>query len=352
MGAASYRVDPGIRTSLSRPIELQRAPPREPGWQQQLRDAVRDVAELERLLDLPENSLAPRRKPDAAFPLLVPRAFVARMRQRDPFDPLLCQVLPTPAEDDASDGYSNDPLDEFRLAEQGSISKYPGRALLITTGACPVHCRYCFRREFPYVSQTAARDNWQPALAAIAATPGIREVILSGGDPLSLSNGRLRKLIGRIESLPGIQTVRIHTRFPIVLPARVDDELIDILGSTPLNTVVVVHANHPAEIDATVERAAAALKSCTGLLLNQSVLLRGINDAVETLIQLSERLQKAGIAPYYLHLLDRVSGAAHFDVDAATATDLIVAMRQQMPGYLVPALVRDQAGELSKTPIG
>jgi len=351
MGAASYRVDPGIRTSLSIPIESKRAPAREPGWQQQLRDAVRDVAELERLLELPAGSLARGREAGAAFPLLVPRAFVARMRKGDPFDPLLRQVLPTPAEDDRTEGFSHDPLGEFRLAEQGSISKYPGRTLLVTTAACPVHCRYCFRREFPYANQTASRDDWQPAIDTIKATPGVKEVILSGGDPLSLSNGRLRELIGRIESLPAIQTVRIHTRFPIVLPARIDDELIDILGSTRLNTVVVVHANHAAEIDASVELAAGALKRSTGLLLNQSVLLRGINDSVEALIRLSESLQRAGIAPYYLHLLDRVSGAAHFDIDRATATALIVAMRRQVPGYLVPTLVRDQAGELSKTPI-
>jgi EF-P beta-lysylation protein EpmB len=352
MGAASYRVDSENRINLSIPIELKSARARQPGWQQQLRDAVREVAELERLLELPVDSLAPRRVRGEAFPLLVPRAFVARMRKGDPFDPLLRQVLPTPAEDERTEGFSDDPLGELRLAEHGSISKYPGRALLIATGACPVHCRYCFRREFPYTHQTASRDNWLPALATIKGIPGIREVILSGGDPLSLSNGRLRELIGRIESIPAIQTLRIHTRFPIVLPARIDAELIRILGSTRLNTVVVVHANHPAEIDATVERAAGALKICTGMLLNQSVLLRGINDDVETLIRLSECLQGAGIAPYYLHLLDRVSGASHFEVDAATARALIVAMRRQVPGYLVPTLVRDQAGELSKTPIG
>jgi EF-P beta-lysylation protein EpmB len=273
------------------------------------------------------------------------------MRKGDPSDPLLRQVLPAAAEDDRATGFSGDPLDEFRLTEHGSISKYPGRALLITTGACPVHCRYCFRREFPYAEQTASRDNWRPALAAIRNRPGIREIILSGGDPLSLSNRRLRELIAAIEATPGIQTVRIHTRYPIVLPARVDDELIGILGSTRLNTVVVVHANHPSEIDTAVKRAAGALKRCTGLLLNQSVLLRGINDGVDTLIRLSEQLQSAGIAPYYLHLLDRVRGAAHFEVDEAKARALIVAMRRQVPGYLLPTLVRDQAGELSKTPL-
>ena len=317
-----------------------------------MKEAVRDIGELERLLELPKESLAGATGRLAAFPLLVPREFIARMNKRDPFDPLLRQVLPTAAEHTDAQGYSHDPLSEFPLAHHGSISKYPGRVLLITTGACPVHCRYCFRREFPYPGQTASRDDWQPALESIRRTPAVREVILSGGDPLSISNERLSALVAGIESLPKIESLRIHTRFPIVLPARVDDGLIEILDSTRLNTVVVVHANHPAEIDDSVKAATSALKRATNYLLNQSVLLRGINDNVETLIQLSERLQDASIVPYYLHLLDRVSGAAHFDVAEEKAIALLAAMRRQTSGYLVPTLVRDQAGELSKTPIG
>ena len=351
MSAASYRVVPGNRTSLSRPREDRSDPAADPGWRRQLRDAVREIGELERLLELPSGSLALGTDRPNSFPLLVPRGFIARMRNKDPFDPLLRQVLPTPEEDADAQGYGHDPLREQVLAHHGSISKYPGRVLLITTGACPVHCRYCFRREFPYPSQNASRDDWQPALETIRRTPGVREVILSGGDPLSLSNDRLQALIAGIESLPKIATLRIHTRFPIVLPARVDDGLIEILESTRLNTVVVVHANHPAEIDDSVEAAARALKRSASYVLNQSVLLRGINDGVETLIRLSERLLDCGIVPYYLHLLDRVSGAAHFDVAEEKATELVAAMRRQAPGYLVPTLVRDQAGELSKTPI-
>jgi len=351
MSAESYRVDQGNRTSLSRSIKEKPIAHRHPAWQQQLRDAVRDISELETLLKLPIGSLGPGPNRHSTFPLLVPRGFVERMRQGDPGDPLLRQVLPTPDEDSEQTGFCHDPLAEQSLARHGSISKYPGRTLLITTGACPIHCRYCFRREFPYPQQTAAHNDWQPALETIRETPGIREVILSGGDPLSLGNRGLRHLIQRIEALPKIETLRIHTRFPIVLPARIDDGLIEILEATHLRTVVVVHANHPAEIDDSVATAARSLKQGVDCILNQSVLLREINDSVETLIQLSERLLGAGILPYYLHRLDRVSGTAHFDVTEEKAAALITAMRRQAPGYLIPTLVRDQVGELSKTPI-
>jgi EF-P beta-lysylation protein EpmB len=215
-----------------------------------------------------------------------------------------------------------------------------------------VHCRYCFRREFPYSEQTAARDNWEPALAAIGAAADVREVILSGGDPLSLDNERLARLIAGIEAVPSVRCLRLHTRFPVVLPERVDRGLTDLLASTRLERIVVIHANHPAEIDGNVAAATARLKSVTNALLNQSVLLAGINNDVATLTSLSERLVACGVLPYYLHLLDRVAGAAHFEVAEAAAVALIDAMRQRVPGYLVPKLVRERAGELSKTPVG
>jgi EF-P beta-lysylation protein EpmB len=335
---------------LSSPIE-KNSPATATGWQQQLREAIRDVGELERMLELPAGSLGTGGRTPFGFPMLVPRSFIDRMRKGDALDPLLRQVLPVEAERTATPGFGGDPLTEQQIAHNGTISKYPGRALLITTGACPVHCRYCFRREFPYAQQTASRVDWQPALEGIRSAPGVREIVLSGGDPLSLSNDRLRRLIAHIESIPKISTVRIHTRFPIVLPARIDEELTEILAATRLNTVVVVHANHPAEIDNSVAAAARELKNCTGYLLNQSVLLRGINDNAEILIRLSERLQECGITPYYLHMLDRVAGSAHFEVDEATAISLVADMRRQVSGYLVPTLVRDRAGELSKTPI-
>ncbi len=314
-----------------------------------MRDAVRDVAELERLLELPPGSLDS--PPVADFPLLVPRGFVARMHKRDPRDPLLLQVLPRSLEADTVPGYTVDPVREQGLADGGVIEKYPGRALLIASGACPIHCRYCFRRAFPYSEQLAARGGWDAAVDALRERPGLREAILSGGDPLSLSNRRLGELIARIEATP-IRTLRIHTRFPVVVPERVDAGLLDLLDSTRLDTVVVVHCNHPNELDDDVAGALRSLRPRVGALLNQSVLLRGVNDSVEALALLSERLFECGVLPYYLHLLDAVAGAAHFDVDADVGRELVARLRARLPGYLVPRLVRETPGELSKTLIG
>jgi EF-P beta-lysylation protein EpmB len=317
-----------------------------PSWQAALQNAVRDPAELLRLLDLPPAALgAPA---DVAFPLLVPRGFVARMRKRDPHDPLLRQVWPHSAEVTPVAGFSADPVREQALAEQGVIRKYPGRALLIASGACPLHCRYCFRREFPYQSQLAARGDWTAAVAELRNAPDLREAILSGGDPLSLSNRRLGELLARLGDTT-LTTVRIHTRFPVALPERVDEGLLRLLQSTRLKTVLVIHANHANELDDSVERALAALRPALTALLNQSVLLRGVNDDADTLARLSERLFGCGVLPYYLHLLDRVAGAAHFDVDEPTAKRLIADLRARLPGYLVPRLARETAGELSKT---
>jgi EF-P beta-lysylation protein EpmB len=314
-----------------------------------VRDAVRDVAELERLLELPPGSLDSL--PTADFPVLVPRGFVARMRKRDPHDPLLLQVLPRSREAETVPGFTSDPVREQGLAEGGVIEKYPGRALLIASGACPIHCRYCFRRSFPYAEQLAARGGWDAAVDALRERPGLREAILSGGDPLSLSNRRLGEIVAKIETT-SIRTLRIHTRFPIVVPERVDAGLLDLLGSTRLDTVVVVHCNHPNELDDGVARSLRSLRPRVGALLNQSVLLRGVNDTVEALALLSERLFECGALPYYLHLLDAVAGAAHFDVDADAGRALVAKLRSRLPGYLVPRLVRETPGELSKTLMG
>jgi L-lysine 2,3-aminomutase len=319
-----------------------------PSWQTALRTAVRDPAELMRLLDLTPAALgAPA---TVAFPLLVPRGLVARMRKGDPHDPILRQVWPHAAELTRVDGFTGDPVREQALAARGVIQKYPGRVLLIASGACPLHCRYCFRREFPYSAQLAARADWTAALAELRKVPDAREAILSGGDPLSLSNRRLGELIRRLADTP-ITTVRIHTRFPIAIPERVDEGLLRVLRSTHLETVVVVHANHANELDVSVERALWALRDTLTALLNQSVLLRGVNDDVEILAALAERLFACGTLPYYLHLLDRVAGAAHFDVDEAMAKRLIEALRARLPGYLVPRLVRETPGQLSKSPV-
>jgi len=324
--------------------------PRRSRWQDQLRDAIRDVVELASLLDLPADAI---RHADAAadFPLLVPRAFVARMRKGDPRDPLLLQILPTALEAVDVPGYTADPLAEAaHFAEGGLVRKYRGRSLLVTTGACPVHCRYCFRRSFPYSEQVAARGAFQAALAALDAD-GTEEVILSGGDPLSLSDRKLDALLGRLGALRALKRVRIHTRFPIVLPDRVDAGLIRVLERHPLVRVIVLHSNHPREIDASVAAALAALRATGVQLLNQAVLLAGVNDDADTLAELCERLFDCGVLPYYLHLLDPVAGAAHFDVDASRARALHAELLERLPGYLVPRLVREIPGRASKTPI-
>jgi EF-P beta-lysylation protein EpmB len=254
-------------------------------------------------------------------------------------------------EAEAVEGFTADPVREHGLADGGVIEKYPGRALLIASGACPIHCRYCFRRAFPYAEQLAARGGWDAAVEAVRARPDLREAILSGGDPLSLTNRRLGELVAKIETT-SVRTLRIHTRFPIVVPERVDAGLLDLLGSTRLATVIVVHCNHANELDDAVGGALRALRGRVGALLNQSVLLRGVNDSLEALTALSERLFACGVLPYYLHLLDAVAGAAHFDVDASVGRDLVAQLRARLPGYLVPRLVRETPGQLSKTLIG
>ena len=231
----------------------------------------------------------------------------------------------------------------------GLLKKYHGRALLIATGACAVHCRYCFRRHFPYADTHVGGSRLEPALDAIAADPSIGEVILSGGDPLTLSDLRLAAMAARIAAIPHVHTLRIHSRLPVVLPQRVDDDLLRWLAPLPLRKVLVLHSNHPAEIDDSVERALAALTGNGVTLLNQAVLLRGVNDNADTLVALSERLHQAGVLPYYLHLLDRVQGAAHFEVPQAAGEALIAALRARLPGYLVPRLVREMPGASGKT---
>ncbi len=320
------------------------------GWQQELREAIRSLDELARALGLPPDALADGRGA-LTFPLLVPRSFAGRMRHGDPNDPLLRQVLPAPAETVETPGFGPDPLAESGFTRSGVIRKYASRALLVTTAACPVHCRYCFRREFPYSAQSASADDWQPALAALKEDASIREAILSGGDPLSLSDSKLAQLIERLEAIAHIDTIRLHTRFPIMIPSRITAGLTDLLRLTRLKTVVVVHTNHPQEIDTDVASALAALKSCTAALLNQSVLLADVNDDHATLETLSRRLFDCGVLPYYLHMLDPVTGAAHFDVMDEQAGQLIATLRASLPGYLVPKLVREVAGELSKSPV-
>jgi L-lysine 2,3-aminomutase len=323
-----------------------------PPWQTELAAAVTDPAELLNLLGLGAALLPAARAAARGFPLRVPRGFVARMAWNDPADPLLRQVLPLGAEDHVHPDYTRDPVGD--LAAQtipGVLHKYAGRVLLTATGACAVHCRYCFRRHFPYAEANAAADHWQGALAHIAGDSSIREVILSGGDPLVLSDRRLAEFTRALAGIHHVQRLRIHTRLPIVLPARVNDELLDWLADPRFQTVLVVHANHAQEIDATVADACARLLSCGVTLLNQSVLLRGVNDSADALVMLSEALFAEGVLPYYLHMLDRVQGAAHFAVDEDVALNLMRQLNARLPGYLVPRLVREVAGATAKVPM-
>jgi EF-P beta-lysylation protein EpmB len=331
-------------------IAASASPDHSEAWQQALAAAVTDPAELVALLGLDPALIGPARQAAARFGLRVPRGFIGRMRRGDPDDPLLRQVLPLGAELAAAEGFTSDPVGDLAsAAAPGVLHKYDGRALLVTTGACAVHCRYCFRREFPYGEHVGGRGR--TALAAIAADSSLREVILSGGDPLSLSTGRLAELSAALEAIPHLQRLRIHTRQPIVLPERVDAALLDWLGRQRLQTVIVIHANHAAELDAAVAAALAALAARGATLLNQSVLLAGVNDTIDALESLSERLFAVGVLPYYLHLLDRVRGAGHFEVPEARAIALVEALRHRLPGYLVPRLVREEPGAGSKTPV-
>ena len=318
-------------------------------WQTALRTAFRTSDELLDFLELSSEQRATLQPCDNDFSQLVPRGFAARMRKQDPDDPLLRQVLPLARENAIMDGFSADPLAEADVAHNGVLRKYAGRALLITTAACPVHCRYCFRRHFPYAAQTAARNEWRTAVAALAEDREIAEIILSGGDPLTLSNDRLGMLVEQLDGLAHLETLRIHTRFPVVLPERIDSELLEMLSSTRLRVVLVIHCNHAQEIDKAVDAALSELRSTGTTILNQSVLLGGINDDVDTLVELSKRLFAAGALPYYLHELDRVAGAAHFEVETSRALELIGEIRKRLPGYLVPRLVRETPGTLSKT---
>ncbi len=319
-------------------------------WQRELAASQIRPAELLAALELPADhpQLAPAAQ--RGFPLRVPLSYRKRMKPGDLHDPLFRQVWPHADEALPHAAARRDAVGDLTKARGGGvIHKYHGRALLITTGACAIHCRYCFRRHFPYSDQLASRDQWREALAILAADPSITEVILSGGDPLSLTDDKLGSLIEGLDAIPHLRRLRLHTRQPIVLPSRVDAALLAWLRGTRLQTVTVVHVNHAQELDQEVGEALRQLKSTGTMLLNQSVLLRGVNDSVATQVNLSEALFDCGVLPYYLHLLDPVIGAMHFDVPIEEALQLMKLLSAQLPGYLVPRLVREMPGEPGKT---
>jgi EF-P beta-lysylation protein EpmB len=321
-------------------------------WQQRWREAIRDPRELLRQLGLDPAALGVSDEAAGQFAVRVPQGFAARMRHGDRHDPLLRQVLPITDELKVVPGFSLDAVgDGAAKKATGVIQKYRGRALLVTTGSCAINCRYCFRRHFDYGTENAAREGWRDAVEAIAQDPDIDEVILSGGDPLSLATHKLVELTHALKQIPHLRRLRIHSRLPVVLPERVDDELVQWIASLPWPVAFVIHANHANEFDASVDAAMARLRAAGATLLNQAVLLRGVNDSIEALQGLSERSFAAGVLPYYLYQVDRVEGVAHFEVADDTAKDLHAQLTARLSGYLVPKLVREISGDSSKRPV-
>lgn len=319
-------------------------------WQTALADLVTDPKELIDLLELDQSLVAPARQATQLFPLKVPRRFLRLIEKRNLNDPLLKQILPLGIEAETSPAYTLDPLQE-KMANPvaGLIQKYHGRVLVTLTSACAVHCRYCFRRHFPYADNNPGTRGWDQLLDYIRADQTITEVIVSGGDPLAVSDKLLRIFTDKLSEIKHIRRFRIHTRIPIYLPERITDQFIAWIKSLRFSVVVVIHANHPREISPDVFEALQALRAAGVTLLNQSVLLRGVNDHVDTLSELSDALFAAGVLPYYLHTLDKVQGAQHFDLPRSVALSLHAEMQKRLPGYLVPRLACEEPGELSKT---
>jgi EF-P beta-lysylation protein EpmB len=327
--------------------DTQRPPVSDGRWQEFMKSAFRDRQSLLEYVGL-EADVGP--EAEEGFPIFVTRPYADRIRRADPADPLLRQVLPTLEEDAAVKGFVADPVGDLDAAADGGLlHKYAGRALLITTGACAIHCRYCFRREFPYSDQSSRDQDFQPAIEYVRRHSEIHEVLLSGGDPWTLTDGALDRLMTRIESVDHVRRLRIHTRMPIVIPARVNGSLLNRIRSSRLVTWVVVHCNHAREIDSQVADALARLVDAGIPVLNQSVLLRGINDNVETLVELYEKLIDLRVMPYYLHQLDRARGTAHFEVPVKRGQEIIAELQRRLPGYAVPRHVVEQAGCESKT---
>lgn len=330
-----------LTTHLVRPTE---------DWQQQLRNVITSRTELLRTLGLSVDEVGFADGADESFALKVPRCFVQRMRYGDPRDPLLLQVLSTAQEMLNTPGYNTDPVGEIGAANpyRGIIHKYHGRVLLIVSSGCAVNCRYCFRRHFPYSENQNSRQQWRDALQLIRDDDSIEEVILSGGDPLVATDEQLNELVAQIAAITHVRRLRVHTRLPVVIPARITDTLLDAITHSSLQTVMVIHCNHANEIDDTVAAALAAVRRRDITLLNQSVLLADINDTLEAQLALCQRLFATGVLPYYLHLLDKVQGAAHFDVPEQRARMLLSELTARLPGYMVPKLVREIAGAESK----
>ena len=345
---------PFSSSSLIKPVIVSRSDPacQTRDWRAELRDAFTEPRDLLRFLELDPELLPGAVSAARGFRLLVPRGYASLMQIGDPDDPLLRQVLPLAAELKAQPGFVMDPVgDRAATHATGLLQKYQGRALIVATGACAIHCRYCFRRHFPYADHRGWHDDWNVITQWLVDAPDIAEIILSGGDPLMLDDEALSGLLSALEAIGHLRRLRIHTRMPIVLPSRITFDLCNRLEASRLQVVVVIHANHPAEIRACTASPLQRLRERGIQLLNQSVLLGGVNDGVELLRDLSQALFSQGVLPYYLHQLDQVQGAAHFAVPERRARELLNDLRRCLPGYLVPRLVREEAGVPYKTPI-
>lgn len=334
-----------MRASLPR-----EQPCSEINWQQQYKESITSIDDLCKQLDLQIDQLPFSASAHEQFRLRAPKSYISRMQKSNPYDPLLLQILPHAFEENTVIGYSTDPVADLQSTKShGLIKKYNGRVLLLATSRCAIHCRYCFRRHFPYNLHNPRKDAWRRAMSEIAQDTNIKEVILSGGDPLVLPEEELSKIIDPLEAIKHVERLRIHTRLPVVIPDRINDEFIQLVNTTKLKTIIVLHINHPQEIDYLLQNKLLELSSAKCTLLNQSVLLRDINDKADVLIKLSEELFKVNVLPYYLHLLDKVQGAAHFDICETDAQNIMAEVTSKLPGYLVPKLVKEEAGFPSKT---
>lgn len=323
----------------------------ESNWQKELALSFTDPVKLLEYLQIDPAEYALDAQARRLFPMRVPRHFVRLMRVRDPSDPLLLQIMPNRAEFESPTGYVTDPLEEQDNQQPGLLHKYKSRVLMIVRGGCAVNCRYCFRRHFPYADNSPSLQQLQDNLSMIATDRDINEVILSGGDPLMAKDPHLARLAKDISAIPHVKRLRIHTRLPVVLPERIDNQFVQWFSELALQRILVLHINHANEVSPQLAERLASLQRAGVTLFNQAVLLKGVNDSVDTQVALSEALFAAGIMPYYLHVLDKVQGAAHFDISDALARELMHGMLAKLPGFLVPKLVREEAGKTAKSPI-
>jgi len=323
----------------------------EQNWLKQLANGISDPAKLLEQLEIDPTPWKNGFEARKLFAQRVPQSFVDRMEKGNPYDPLLRQVLPLSEEFEVHQGYSNDPLEEQNNAIPGLLHKYRNRALMIVKGGCAINCRYCFRRHFPYDENKGSKSVWQTSLDYIQQHPEIDEIILSGGDPLMAKDDELSWLVARIADIQHIKRLRIHSRLPVVIPARITEQLTELLGQTRLQVILVTHINHAQEIDQTLANALDKLKQVGVTLLNQGVMLKGVNDSVSSQIALSNALFEAGVLPYYMHVLDKVQGAAHFFISDQQAKEIMAGVLEQTSGYLVPKLTREIGGRASKTPL-